>query len=96
MPFRKGQSGNPGGRPKALAEIQALAREFAPEAIAALGEICMDKTAPPAARVSASSALLDRGFGKPPQALVGANEGPILIQEIRRVIVRADGDKKGE
>jgi hypothetical protein len=35
MPFKKGISGNPGGRPKktkTLLEIEALARQYAPQA----------------------------------------------------------------
>ena len=33
MPFQKGKSGNPGGRPKVVGEVQALAREYTTEAI---------------------------------------------------------------
>ncbi|MGA7323521.1 MAG: hypothetical protein WBX25_03305 [Rhodomicrobium sp.] len=34
-----------------------------------LAEIAADRSAPHAARIAAASSLLDRGFGKPPQAL---------------------------
>src|SRR5688500_1805009 len=68
MPFVKGQSGNPGGRPKVVGDVQTLARERTTAAISALTEIVEDRQAPPAARVSAATALLDRGYGKPPQS----------------------------
>ena len=67
MPWSKGQSGNPGGRPKGVAEVEQLARTHAPEAIAALVKIVKSEKSPPQARVSAASVLLDRGYGKPRQ-----------------------------
>ena len=39
MPFEKGQSGNPGGRPKVVAEIKELARAHTGEAIKTLVSI---------------------------------------------------------
>ena len=39
--FKKGHSGNPGGRSKKLAEIADLARSLAPDAIRALHEIAV-------------------------------------------------------
>jgi hypothetical protein len=36
MKFKPGQAGNPGGRPKALKEVQELARRLIPEALEAL------------------------------------------------------------
>jgi hypothetical protein len=36
MPFKPGQSGNPGGRPKGWAEVNALARQHTAAAIEAL------------------------------------------------------------
>ena len=66
-PFKKGQSGNPGGRPKVVAEIRQLARERGPEAIAALVKV-MTKGKSEAARVAAATALLDRGWGRPKQS----------------------------
>jgi hypothetical protein len=68
-PFQKGLSGNPGGRPKVLGDVQELAREKSPEAITTLANIMRDDKAPPAARVAAANALLDRGYGKPTQPI---------------------------
>jgi hypothetical protein len=65
--FKKGQSGNPGGRPAFIAEIQQLARKHTGEAIDTLTAIMKDTSASPAARVSAASVLLDRAGGKAPQ-----------------------------
>jgi hypothetical protein len=67
MRWQKGQSGNPGGRPKALQEVEEAARRHTPEAIRALAGIANNEKAPPAARVSAAVALLDRAWGRPRQ-----------------------------
>ena len=71
MSFKKGVSGNPGGKPKELKGIQLLAREHAPQAIKTLAEIMKNAKAPPAARATAAAMLLDRGYGKPPQFNTG-------------------------
>ena len=68
-PFQKGVSGNPGGRPRVLADVQELARQKSPEAISTLVAIMNNEKAPPAARVAAANALLDRGYGKPTQPI---------------------------
>src|SRR5262249_9468416 len=68
-PFPKGISGNPGGRPKVLGDVQELARQRSPEAINTLSNIMHDEKAPSAARVAAANALLDRGYGNPTQPI---------------------------
>ena len=67
--FQKGQSGNPGGRPKVMADVQELAREHTPAAIYTLVSIMNDEKAHHSARVAASNAILDRGYGKAPASV---------------------------
>jgi hypothetical protein len=68
MKFRKGKSGNPGGRPKVLGELQTLARNHAPEVIAELARLAV-KARSETARIAAGRELLDRGFGRPRQSM---------------------------
>ena len=67
MPFAKGKSGNPGGRPKVVGEVQALARGYTSRAVETLRGIMENIKAPPAARIAAAIAILDRAFGRPHQ-----------------------------
>jgi hypothetical protein len=61
MPFVKGQSGNPGGKPKEIKNVIEMARTHT------LAEIVSDGEAPSAARVAAANVLLERAWGKPIQ-----------------------------
>jgi Family of unknown function (DUF5681) len=73
MVFVKGQSGNPSGKPKTTfngKSLTEMAREHTDKALNALVGILDDTEAPHSAKVSAAGTLLDRGWGKPPQALV--------------------------
>lgn len=75
---------------KAPTEIRSLARSHTESALNCLVGIVNQGDAPPAARVSAAQALLDRGWGKPAQAIIGGDDddNPItVIQRIERVIV---------
>jgi hypothetical protein len=67
--FKPGQSGNPGGRPKELKQIQSLARVRSVTALEVLTQIATDASASASARVAAAIAILDRGWGKPAQAV---------------------------
>jgi hypothetical protein len=77
-PFPAGVSGNPGGRPRGVSEIQALARSKAPRAIEILHEIAENGKSE-SARVAASVALLDRGWGKAAQVIAGDKDNPIQV-----------------
>lgn len=75
---------------KALTQIRSLARSHTDSAINVLAGIMNETAAPPAARVQAASALLDRGWGKPTQPIAGDDDADELkITIIERVIVKA-------
>jgi len=69
----------------ALKEVEALARTHTHLAVATLAEVCMSSDAPSAARVSAASVLLDRGWGRAPQTIVLADATERLSDEALRM-----------
>jgi hypothetical protein len=82
---------------KTLTDIRSLARSHTRSAILALAGVMRSKDASHAARVSAATALLDRGWGRPPQALQTNEDGALeLIHRIERVIVRPDAPEGDE
>lgn len=83
MPFEPGKSGNPGGRPKENAEVKELARKQGKTAIAKLVELlsCGESRT----ELAAAQALLDRGFGKPAQSIIGGDEDDPAIQVIGKI-----------
>lgn len=81
-PFKKGQSGNPGGRPKEVAEVRELALSKTPKTIDILMNIA-EGSESDAARVAAIKEIHDRGLGKATQAVeVSGKDG----DDIRVVI----------
>ena len=92
--FKKGQSGNPGGRPKEIKEIKALAQKHGAAAIEALASVLKNgKT--DAARVAAATALLERGFGKPMQPIEVGQPGEfegLSADDLRAFVLRESAE----
>jgi hypothetical protein len=81
-----------GGRKKGTAnrigkDVRALAQAYTEEAIETLAAIMRDKHAPPQARALAADRLLDRAWGKAPQAIVGDTENPLRLNTIIELVV---------
>jgi hypothetical protein len=66
-PFQPGKSGNPGGRSKVQIDIRDAARAHTREAIRTL--VLVMRNGKPGEAAMAANSLLDRGHGKPAQAL---------------------------
>ena len=83
------ENGKLGGRPKgalsktprskALIDVKALAAAYTQDALDVLSDIMRDAEAPPAARVAAARELLDRGHGRPAQAVEVSGVGLVPL-----------------
>jgi DNA-binding MarR family transcriptional regulator len=67
--FVKGQSGNPNGRRRAITQLTLEARKHAFLALRTIAFICKKGEPQHAVRLHAAIALLDRGYGRPPQSI---------------------------
>jgi hypothetical protein len=110
--FKPGVSGNPDGRPKRLetiearrvvADVKAAARELTLDAMDTLKLVMKDPKAPPAARVGAATAILDRGWGKPTQPVdaninwtdsIALEEKEAMLAVLEAVKAARAGDQK--
>jgi len=81
MPKGAKYGGRQKGTPnKVTAEIQAIAREYGPDAVEKLWRIA-GKSKSDSAKVAAIRELLDRGYGKAPQSMTlkGDPANPLMI-----------------
>lgn len=78
------EGSSPRARAAHLRSLSELAREHTSDAIKALAHICLNGESE-SARVSAATAILDRGYGKPAQMVTteisGPDGGAIEVQE---------------
>jgi hypothetical protein len=97
---RPGAGRKPGVPNKATADIRALAQQWGPEALEAAAAMAgiirkegVAKAESEQVRLAALNLLLDRGYGKAPQAITGeGGEGPVLIKQLLESV---DGRTRG-
>lgn len=83
-PFKKGQSGNPGGRPADYGHFRELCRSKSPQAVAALEAALANGDS---ASVAAARVLLEYGWGKPsaaPEDLEAVKAGAVQLSQLSR------------
>jgi hypothetical protein len=86
-------SGRKAGTPnKATADVKALAGVYIPRVITMLAAIVESESAPLMAKVAAGRELLDRGCGKPAQALTGPEGGPLIMKQVIHQQLQDDAD----
>jgi hypothetical protein len=101
-PFKRGQSGNPGGRPKVLEEIKTLARangEAAFRKILALMDSEDERVA-----LAAAQEVLNRAYGKPQQHVeveikpkdIDEMSDAEIIEQLRVLRERREAQERGE
>jgi hypothetical protein len=90
--FKKGKSGNPGGRPRALAGVMDEARRHTFEAIRVLLKL-MRSAESESVRLSAAEAILSRGWGRPIQAF--QVDGRFLTKKLTELTAEELSDLEG-
>jgi hypothetical protein len=79
-------SGPGPGRPKGCQnkvakDIKAICQKLGPDLIAGLKDLAFNSRSE-AVRLAATEQLLSRGYGRPAQAITGADEGPVQVTHV--------------
>ncbi len=67
--WKPGQSGNPGGRPKRVAELAARAGQYTDVVFAQFEDMLKNPLTRDETRLAICREMLDRGFGRPAQGI---------------------------
>lgn len=85
--FAKGQSGNPGGRPKVPPEVKELLESKTLYALQRLVELL--DSPDEKVRMAAAVAILDRRLGKPSQSVVHSGDEDNPVRTLQEISLRA-------
>lgn len=94
--FKKGQSGNPGGKPKYVKEVRRIAGEQSAETINRLIEIRDDPSYEVRGRIEACKIILAYGVGKPVQQVhkvvehVKRSPRDMSLEDLQRYLERPE------
>ena len=101
--WQKGQSGNPGGRPRVPDDLKKSCRRLAAKGMKVLEEIISSKDtfgedgkrtamgASPSEKIAAIKLAMEYGYGKPVQPIEGKGEDGNIVVEIVRFGAGTDG-----
>lgn len=81
--FQPGQSGNPSGRPKGLADFRARIAGYSEKAERTIVELLDSDN--DRVRLAAASELLDRLYGRPTSMLADADGKPVQLTQVTYV-----------
>jgi hypothetical protein len=91
-PFKKGESGNPNGRPKSDPELVALARENSVEALNKIIAIMRKPNAEDRTVLHAANLIIERGYGRAPQTINHDHVHNLTDAELQRQLREAADD----
>ncbi len=96
--WKKGQTGNPGGVPRAASQVALLARQYSVEAVETLYGLMVNSKTKPRDRAYCAMLILSWGIGRPKQEVrlkVDQDEGAAQRPEIIASQAAPARDRRG-